>query len=122
MRPRHRDRTRMIVIASNPREGRVLRQVRRCFIAYNFRPLTMSEIWRWVYPDLERAKHWHRWSVRRALLKLAKPMGRRLCWDGRAWNLGYLTVHKWCLLCAVLPSATKLNPEITSQLTVRQTS
>jgi hypothetical protein len=37
-----------------------LRQVRRAFIANGGKPLTMSEIWRWVYPELERAECWHR--------------------------------------------------------------
>jgi len=53
-----------------------MRQVRRAFIANGGRPMTMSELWPWAFPGLEQAKHWHRWSVRRALLRLAKPMGR----------------------------------------------
>lgn len=63
-------------IASHPREGRVARQVRRAFVANSGRPLLMSEIWPWAYPRIKQAKHWHRWSVRRALLKIAKPIGR----------------------------------------------
>jgi hypothetical protein len=38
--------------------------------------MTMSELWHWAFPATKQAKHWHRWSVRRALLKIAKPIGR----------------------------------------------
>jgi hypothetical protein len=69
-------RARQSFIASNPREGRVLRQVRRCFVAGDGKPRTMSEFLRWAYPELDHFKCWHRWSVRRALLKVAKPIGR----------------------------------------------
>ena len=53
-----------------------MRQVRRCFIAGNGKPRTMSELVRWAYPGLEHFKHWHRWSVRRALLRYAECIGR----------------------------------------------
>lgn len=68
---------------SLPRVGRVERQVKRAFIANDFRPLTMSEIWPRVYPGIKRAKHWHRWDVRQALLKIAKPIGRSPTGRGR---------------------------------------
>jgi hypothetical protein len=72
-----------LVDPSLPRCGRVERQVKRAFAANDFRPLSMSEIWPWVYPGIERAKHWHRWSVRCALLKIAKPIGRSPTGRGR---------------------------------------
>jgi hypothetical protein len=75
-----RDRAHMLVIASLPREGRVMRQVRRAFTAAGGKPLSTSQIMPWVYPRLEHYKHWHRWSARRALLRYAVPIGRS---DGR---------------------------------------
>jgi hypothetical protein len=54
---------------------RVMRQVRRCFIAAGGEPRSTSQILKWVYPDLDRFKHWHRWSARRALLRYAVPIG-----------------------------------------------
>jgi len=79
----------MIAIASRPREGRVMRQVRRCFVAAGFRPLTTSEIMPWIYPQLDRYKHWHRWSARRALLRYAEPIGRSQSGRGQPviWQL-----------------------------------
>jgi len=68
---------------SLPRVGRVERQLKRAFIAHNYQPLTMSQLWPWAYPGLKRAKHWHRWSVRCALLKIAKPVGRSATGRGR---------------------------------------
>ena len=65
-----------LVIASRPREGRVMRQVTRCFIAGSGKPRCSVDFLRWAYPELEHFKHWHRWSVRRALLRYAIPIGR----------------------------------------------
>jgi len=70
------DRARMAVIASLPREGRVMRQVRRSFVAAGGKPLSTSQIMPWAYPELARFKYWHRWSVRRALMRYATPLGR----------------------------------------------
>jgi hypothetical protein len=53
-----------------------MRQVRRCFIAAGGKPLSTSQIMPWIYPQLDRFKHWHRWSCRRALLRYAVPAGR----------------------------------------------
>jgi hypothetical protein len=76
MRARSIARARLSFIASLPREGRVMRQVRRRFIAAGGKALSTSQILKWVYPDLDRFKHWHRWSARRALLRYAVPIGR----------------------------------------------
>jgi hypothetical protein len=76
MAPRRSTRAHMLVIASQPREGRVMRQVRRCFIAAGMRPRVMGDFLAWAYPELTRFKHWHRWSCRRALLRYAMPIGR----------------------------------------------
>ena len=75
-RPRSIDRTRMAAIASLPREGRVQRAVRRCFIASDGAPRCAADLLRWAYPELEHYKRWHRWSVRRAVLRYAVPIGR----------------------------------------------
>ena len=53
-----------------------MRQVRRCFIARGAKSLCVGDLLPWVYPQLDQFKHWHRWSVRRALLRYAKPLGR----------------------------------------------
>ena len=74
-RSRYPNKAWALVIASRPREGRIQRQIRRAFIA-RARPLTMSELLPWAYPKLDHFKHWHRWSVRRALLRYAVPIGR----------------------------------------------
>lgn len=75
-RRRPPDRAQMIALASLPHEGRVMRQVRRAFVASGMEPLCMGDFLAWTYPSLERFKHWHRWSVRRALLRYATPIGR----------------------------------------------
>ena len=75
-RRRFTDSQAQSAIASQPREGRVMRQVRRCFIAAGGRPLSTSQIMPWIYPQLDHFKHWHRWSARRALLRYAVPIGR----------------------------------------------
>jgi hypothetical protein len=100
--PRQRSiaRARQSFIASNPREGRVQRQVGRCFIAGDGKPRTMSELVRWAYPDLDHFECWHRWSVRRVLLKLAKPIGRSRIGRG-APGIWYLATN--CLLIPVGP-------------------
>jgi hypothetical protein len=59
-----------------PREGRVMRQVRRAFIAAGGEPLCIGDVLPWVYPRVDRFEHWRRWSVRRALLRYAVPIGR----------------------------------------------
>jgi hypothetical protein len=41
-----------------------MRQVRRCFVAAGGEPRSTSQILPWVYPELDRFKHWHRWSAR----------------------------------------------------------
>jgi len=82
-------RARMIAIASLPREGRVMRQVRRAFVAAGGNPLSTSEIMPWIYPQLTSYKHWHRWSARRALLRYAEPIGRSQSGRGQPviWRL-----------------------------------
>ena len=66
----------MLVIASLPREGRVMRQVRRAFVAAGMKPLRSVDVLPWAFPHLDRFKDWHRWSCRRALLRYATPIGR----------------------------------------------
>jgi hypothetical protein len=62
--------------ASAPRQGRVMRAVRYCFIAGSGKPRSMTELVAYAYPKLKRHECWHRWSVRRAVLKIAEPIGR----------------------------------------------
>ena len=70
-------RARQSFVASMPREGRVMRQVRRAFTAAGGnKPLCIGDVLPWIYPQLDRFKHWHRWSARRALLRYAVPIGR----------------------------------------------
>jgi hypothetical protein len=57
--------------------GRIQRQIRRAFLANDAKPLTSSEIYRWVYPRKERYGWLDRWSVLLALRSLgALRMGR----------------------------------------------
>jgi hypothetical protein len=74
-RPRSRGRPKYLVIAAPRREGRVIRQARRAFIACG-RPLTMTELREWCFAGQER-KHWQYWSITRALRRLgARSLGR----------------------------------------------
>jgi|SRR6516162_3879781 len=75
-RARYRDRAWTKAIASLPREGRVMRQIRRCFVAAGGRALCVGDLLPRIYPHVDRYKHWHRWSCRRALLRYAMPVGR----------------------------------------------
>src|SRR6516165_3319792 len=75
-RGRFTDSAAQSVIASMPREGRVMRQTRRAFVAAAGKPLRIGDVLPWIYPQLDRFKHWHRWSARRALLSYAVPIGR----------------------------------------------
>jgi hypothetical protein len=65
-------------IASIPREGRVMRAVRRALIAASGRPLTTRDLLRWAYPKLERFQCWHYWSIYRTAPRYAVK-------DGRYW-------------------------------------
>ncbi len=67
---------RMAAIASMPREGRVMRIVRRSFIANDYRPLRIGDLLPRCYPKLRTYPCWCRWNVRRALLRYAVPLGR----------------------------------------------
>jgi hypothetical protein len=69
-------RARQSFIAALPREGRIAKQCRRCFVARDFKPVSMTELRRWAYPGQAR-QHWHYWSITRALRRLgATTLGR----------------------------------------------
>jgi hypothetical protein len=75
-RPRYADRNRMLVVASAPREGRVARQCRRCFIANEFRPVSMTQLREWCYPA-RPLQHWFYINIKRGLARLgARQIGR----------------------------------------------
>jgi hypothetical protein len=69
-------RARQSFIASKPRLGRIQLQVRRAFISSSGRPLQISDLLPRVYPRLTQFESWHRWSIRRALLRQAVSLGR----------------------------------------------
>jgi hypothetical protein len=62
-------RARQSFIASLPREGRVRRQCRRCFIAHSGKPVSMTDLRQWCFAGRER-RHWHYWNIKRALRRL----------------------------------------------------
>ena len=64
-----------------PRLGRLQRQAKRCLIA-NDGSATTTQIRAWCYPGRER-QHWHHAEIRRALRKIAKPIGRSPTGIGR---------------------------------------
>jgi hypothetical protein len=66
-RARSTDKAYMRAIASLPRQGRIIRQLSRCFIV-NPRP-TMKDLRNWAYPGRKR-EHWHYRSIYRALRDL----------------------------------------------------
>jgi hypothetical protein len=75
-RARSRGRPKHIVIAAPRRSGRVITQTRRAFIASGGRPLSMTELRQWCFAGRER-RHWHYWSITRALRRLgAISLGR----------------------------------------------
>ena len=75
-RARYRDRAWTKVIASKPREGRVMRACRRALIAAGaVKTRTLLE---WAYPHLKQFECWHYKSVYRAVKRYAVK-------DGRVW-------------------------------------
>jgi hypothetical protein len=68
-------RQQMTVIASQPREGRVMRTGVWRYGQQNIAAL-VGDLLPWIYPWLDHFEHWHRWSARRALLRYAIPLGR----------------------------------------------
>jgi hypothetical protein len=84
MRRQPVDIARMRAIAALPREGSTTRQCRRCFIAHDGQA-TMTQLREWAYPR-EPRKHWHYWSVYRALMRLnAKRIGWGV-YAARPWH------------------------------------
>jgi hypothetical protein len=69
-------RARQSFIASNPREGRIMRACRRALIAAGGQPLMTRDLLRWAYPRVERFQCWHYWSIYRAAPRYAIKIGR----------------------------------------------
>lgn len=69
-------RARQSFIASNPREGRVMRACRRALVSAGARPLMTRDLLRWAYPHLDRFQCWHYWSIYRAAPRYAVKNGR----------------------------------------------
>jgi hypothetical protein len=67
----------MRAIASPKRMGRIRVAVRRAFILSSDEPICVGDVLKRAYPRLKRFQHWHRWSVRRALLSDGEVIGRR---------------------------------------------
>jgi len=82
-RPRPVDRNRMCVIAALPREGKIQRQIRRCFIAHSGQHKT-RDLLNWAFPTQPR-QHWHYWSIYRAAPRYAVRVGR--IWMARCQNV-----------------------------------
>jgi hypothetical protein len=79
---------------SDPREGRLLRQIERAFTAHNTDVLSTHELLDWCYGGrairrLEGAPSWHRANVTRAASKTCTPIGRSKTGRGRPmlWKL-----------------------------------
>jgi|SRR4029453_847469 hypothetical protein len=81
-----------VVIASESRLGRIRRAVRRAFILSSGKPILASDVIARAFPRIIRPQDWHRWSVRRALLKEAVVIGRTRIGRGRPnlWAPTYL--------------------------------
>jgi hypothetical protein len=67
----------------------------RCFVAGDGKPRSMTELVAWAFPEIDRHECWHRWSARRALLKIARPIGRSPSGRGRPgiWSLDAIRAH-----------------------------
>jgi hypothetical protein len=74
-RSRSRDTGFMTAIAGLPREGRIMRQVRRAFVAHSGQPLRTRDLLDWAFPAQPR-RHWHYWSIYRAAPRYAVRVGR----------------------------------------------
>jgi len=76
-RPRPIDKALAAFNAALPRQGRIERQCKRAFIVSEGQAVSMRELReRWCYPR-QPFKHWHTWSIIRALRKLG---ARRIGW------------------------------------------
>jgi hypothetical protein len=64
--------------AAAPRDGRVIVQCRRCFIAHYPEPVTAADLRRWAFAGQPWAQ-WQHWSLTRALRSLgARKLGRAI--------------------------------------------
>jgi len=62
--------------ASAPRDGRVIVQCRRCFLAHHPDPVTSADLRRWAFAG-KSWQQWQHWSLTRALRRLgARKLGR----------------------------------------------
>src|SRR6516225_9936437 len=62
--------------AAAPRDGRVIVQCRRCFLAHDSQPLSVSKLRLWAFAG-RPPQHWHYKSIARALRRLgARRIGR----------------------------------------------
>jgi len=66
---------------TDPREGRLLKQIRAAFIANNVEVLSASILLKWGYgPPVIRkltgSPKWHRENIKRSALKICTPIGR----------------------------------------------
>jgi hypothetical protein len=78
------DRTHMRAIAAKVRVGRVCRQIRRCLIAHNGRPVLINDLLDYCYAGSREHPHWHYRNVHRALPRYAICLGRFGCGSGRS--------------------------------------
>ena len=79
---------------TDPREGRLLREIDCAFTAHNADVLTTTVLLNWCYGGrairkLEGDPSWHREMVKRAALKICIPLGRSPKGSGRPmmWKL-----------------------------------
>jgi hypothetical protein len=68
-------RARTSFIASNPREGRVMRACRRALIAAGGKPLRTRDLLRWAFAGVQH-EFWHYKSIYRAAPRYAIKNGR----------------------------------------------
>jgi hypothetical protein len=74
----------MTVIAATNRAGRVFRQVRRCLVANDGKPVVIAQLLAYCYPRDSRHPRWHYRNIYRCLRRYAVPIGRLQCGSGRA--------------------------------------
>ena len=74
--------------AALPRDGRVIAQCRRCFLAHDSQPVSVSKLRQWAFAGRPR-RHWHYKSIARALRRLNARQVGRANGPGRAgiWTL-----------------------------------
>jgi hypothetical protein len=68
------------------RMGRVQLQCWRCLVGLG-RPVKIRDLLKWCYPKAIEFQPWHRTNVHRAIIRVARPVGKTRERHGTTWAL-----------------------------------